>query len=207
MRHRGSVAWPRSERPRDTRLPANYDACVRSLERARALLARGRTELGCPVIGTTNLTDPAEKVMGWCLYDLGRPRTAAQVIEMQLARVPERAASAYGSRSPRPQTARSTAPAALGGSVLGLHPRAADRLRRSLRRNLRRYFVMGLRLDCDPAHATRLLTYFLIWMGTTMADHRTMRDRSFRVPATASVNRQPSTRLEGVRIPSLTGMP
>ncbi|MEV0407279.1 helix-turn-helix transcriptional regulator [Actinoallomurus sp. NPDC050550] len=72
-------------------LAGDYDACMRSLDQARAFLARHMDASGSPVIGTTNLTDPAEMVRGWCLYDLGRPRTAAQVIETQFARVPERA--------------------------------------------------------------------------------------------------------------------
>lgn len=72
-------------------LAGDYDACMRSLDAARAFLARHTETSGSPVIGTTNLTDPAEMVRGWCLYDLGRPRAAAQVIEAQLARVSERA--------------------------------------------------------------------------------------------------------------------
>lgn len=72
-------------------LASDYDACMRSLEQARNLLARDTPSSEGPVIGTTNLTDPAEMIRGWCLYDLGRPRAAAQVIETQLAQVPERA--------------------------------------------------------------------------------------------------------------------
>lgn len=72
-------------------LAGDYDACMRSLEQARSLLARRTEGSGTPVIGTTNLTDPAEMVKGWCLYDLGRPRAAAQIIETQLAQVPEQA--------------------------------------------------------------------------------------------------------------------
>ncbi|TMR37410.1 helix-turn-helix domain-containing protein [Actinomadura geliboluensis] len=72
-------------------LAGDYHACMRSLEQARALLACSGEGSGAPVIGTTNLTDPAEMVRGWCLYDLGRPRAAAQIIETQLAQVPEQA--------------------------------------------------------------------------------------------------------------------
>ena len=72
-------------------LAGDYDACMRTLEQARTLLARHKEDLDTPVIGTTNLSDPAEMVRGWCMYDLGRPRTAAQIIETQLAQVPEQA--------------------------------------------------------------------------------------------------------------------
>lgn len=72
-------------------LAGNYDACMRSLEQARSLLARDTPSSGSPVIGTTNLADPAEMIRGWCLYDLGRPLAAAEVIEEQLAQVAEQA--------------------------------------------------------------------------------------------------------------------
>lgn len=72
-------------------LAGDYDSCMRSLEQARTILAHSTPGSDAPVIGTTNLTDPAEMARGWCLYDLGRPRCAAEVIEEQLAQVPERA--------------------------------------------------------------------------------------------------------------------
>jgi transcriptional regulator with XRE-family HTH domain len=74
-------------------LAGDYDACMRSLESARTLLS-GQTpapDPGSPVIGTTNLADPAEMIRGWCLYDLGRPLAAAEIIGKQMARVPGRA--------------------------------------------------------------------------------------------------------------------
>jgi hypothetical protein len=71
-------------------LAGDHDTCMRRLDQARALLAH-HTDSDAPVIGTTNLTDPAEMVRGWCLYDLGRPRHAAEVIETQLTRVPQEA--------------------------------------------------------------------------------------------------------------------
>ncbi|MFJ4591266.1 MULTISPECIES: helix-turn-helix transcriptional regulator [unclassified Kitasatospora] len=59
-------------------------SCMRSLDRARHLLdsASGRTGTG-PVIGTSHLTDPAAMVTGWCLFDLGRPREAAEVFDRE----------------------------------------------------------------------------------------------------------------------------
>jgi transcriptional regulator with XRE-family HTH domain len=72
-------------------LAGNYDACMRNLERARTLLARHTPDSDAPVIGTSNLADPAEMIKGWCLYDLGRPRAAAEIIDRQMAHVPQQA--------------------------------------------------------------------------------------------------------------------
>lgn len=81
-------------------LAGDYDACMRALDSARALLHRPPEGPG-PVIGTTNLSDPAEMVRGWCLYDLGRPRAAAEVLDRQLRTVPGEALRTqvrYGAR-------------------------------------------------------------------------------------------------------------
>lgn len=75
-------------------LAGDYDACMRSLEQARGLLSRASPDSGAPIIGTTSLSDPAEMVTGWCLYDLGRPSAAAEVIGRQLVRVPQQAVRA-----------------------------------------------------------------------------------------------------------------
>lgn len=83
-------------------LAGAYDSSMRSLERARVLLARRTADSDGPVIGTTNLADPAEMIKGWCLHDLGRPQTAAEIIDIQLAQLPLRALRArvrYGVRS------------------------------------------------------------------------------------------------------------
>lgn len=83
-------------------LAGAYDSCMRSLERARALLACRAADSDGPVIGTTNLADPAEMIKGWCLHDLGRPQTAAGIIDSQLTQLPLRALRArvrYGVRS------------------------------------------------------------------------------------------------------------
>ncbi|MFC4059529.1 helix-turn-helix domain-containing protein [Planomonospora corallina] len=68
-------------------LAGDYEACMRALDRARTLLTRHVPDPDVPVIGTTNLTDPAEMITGWCLYDLGRPAEAAEIMEAQLKRV------------------------------------------------------------------------------------------------------------------------
>jgi transcriptional regulator with XRE-family HTH domain len=72
-------------------LAGNYDACMRSLDRAQSLLSCRLPDPDAPVLGTTNLADPAEMIRGWCLYDLGRPTAAAEVIGQQMAHVPPQA--------------------------------------------------------------------------------------------------------------------
>jgi transcriptional regulator with XRE-family HTH domain len=81
-------------------LAGDFDACMRCLERAREQLARHQQHQD-PVMGTTNLPDPAEMVTGWCLFDLGRPAQAAAVLDRQLTLVaPEalRTRVRYGAR-------------------------------------------------------------------------------------------------------------
>ncbi|NGO72658.1 helix-turn-helix domain-containing protein [Streptomyces boncukensis] len=83
-------------------LAADYDACMRCLDRARELLTRESDEgSGAPVIGTTALPDPVAMITGWCLYDLGRPREAATVLDRETARLPAdalRSQARYGLR-------------------------------------------------------------------------------------------------------------
>ncbi|MEU5975590.1 helix-turn-helix transcriptional regulator [Streptomyces sp. NPDC047315] len=60
--------------------------CVRALERARELLssdAGAAEDSGTPVLGTTHLLDPISMVTGWCLYDLGCPARAAEVLDRE----------------------------------------------------------------------------------------------------------------------------
>ncbi|MER8099351.1 helix-turn-helix transcriptional regulator [Kitasatospora sp. NPDC094016] len=63
-------------------------ACMRSLDRARQLLDSASARAGTgPVIGTSHLVDPAAMVTGWCLFDLGRPREAAEVFDRECLRI------------------------------------------------------------------------------------------------------------------------
>ncbi|MPY50243.1 helix-turn-helix transcriptional regulator [Streptomyces acidicola] len=85
-------------------LDGNYDACMRSLEQARVLLARAAAEAStadAPVLGTTHLDDPVSMITGWCLLDLGRPAQAAAVLDQQCARLSAgafRTRARYGAR-------------------------------------------------------------------------------------------------------------
>ncbi|MFJ9607473.1 helix-turn-helix domain-containing protein [Kitasatospora sp. NPDC101176] len=83
-------------------LAGNREACLRSLDRARRLLAAAADQDGgAPVLGTTTLADPAAVVTGWCLHDLGHPRRAAEVFDQEYPRIPAhavRSRARYGLR-------------------------------------------------------------------------------------------------------------
>ncbi|OON82409.1 helix-turn-helix domain-containing protein [Streptomyces tsukubensis] len=72
-------------------LGGEYDACMRALDQARELLARSTVEDGGPVLGPTHLGDPVSMITGWCLFDLGRPSQAGQVLDRELLTVPAHA--------------------------------------------------------------------------------------------------------------------
>jgi transcriptional regulator with XRE-family HTH domain len=71
-------------------LAGAYDRCRRALDRAATLLdSTDATPPGQPVLGTTTVADPVAMVTGWCLYDLGRPRRAVELLRSELASVPD----------------------------------------------------------------------------------------------------------------------
>jgi len=69
-------------------LNGDHGACLRSLDRAAALLdaARGEPASG-PVLGSANTLDPVSLATGWSLYDLGQPAKAADVLDREVARI------------------------------------------------------------------------------------------------------------------------
>lgn len=70
-------------------LAGDYDQCMRALDRAaRHLSSAAREGQDGPVIGTSHVQDPVSVVTGWCLYDLGRPKEAAEVLDREVARIP-----------------------------------------------------------------------------------------------------------------------
>ncbi|MEU3324990.1 helix-turn-helix transcriptional regulator [Streptomyces albus] len=71
-------------------LLGDHSACMKALDRARALLSQPDRS-GAPVIGTTNLSDPVSMITGWCLHDLGRPQRAAEILDEQVSRLPAHA--------------------------------------------------------------------------------------------------------------------
>lgn len=77
--------------------------CLRALERAARLLARtdSAKSSAAPQLGTSAIPDPVAMSTGWCLHELGRSQEAAEVIGVELARVPRqshRARARYGTR-------------------------------------------------------------------------------------------------------------
>jgi hypothetical protein len=72
-------------------LAGDRDACLRCLESARRLLVLVPSDPAAPTLGSMNLTDPVAMITGWCLYDLGRPGEAAEVLDREIALVPSHA--------------------------------------------------------------------------------------------------------------------
>ncbi|RBM18550.1 helix-turn-helix domain-containing protein [Streptomyces sp. PT12] len=72
-------------------LSGDYGACMRSLDRARELLALDRPDPGAPVIGASHVPDVVSMYTGWCLHHLGHPGRAAEVLARETARVPAHA--------------------------------------------------------------------------------------------------------------------
>ncbi|MGH3815789.1 MAG: helix-turn-helix domain-containing protein [Pseudonocardiaceae bacterium] len=64
-------------------LAGAYSECHRALERADVLLDRAAGGSG-PVLGSSTVTNPVSLSTAWCLYDLGRPAQAAELLDRQL---------------------------------------------------------------------------------------------------------------------------
>ncbi|MFE7117109.1 helix-turn-helix domain-containing protein [Streptomyces sp. NPDC057654] len=79
----------------------DHDACMRSLDRSRELLALDAADPSSPVIGASHLPDVVSMFTGWCLYELGHPRRAAEALDRETARLPAdalRTRARYGVR-------------------------------------------------------------------------------------------------------------
>ncbi|AUS77418.1 XRE family transcriptional regulator [Actinoalloteichus sp. AHMU CJ021] len=68
-------------------LAGDHTGCHRALDRSRELFARQEDNEG-PVLGTTTVADVAEMTAGWCLFELGRPAQAVEVLEKQVEALP-----------------------------------------------------------------------------------------------------------------------
>lgn len=76
-------------------LAGDYSSCRRALDRAADLLARGKAhESAEPVLGPSAVVDPVAMASGWCMYDLGRPREAAEILDREIKHVPPEAVRA-----------------------------------------------------------------------------------------------------------------
>ncbi|MHC3427105.1 MULTISPECIES: helix-turn-helix domain-containing protein [unclassified Streptomyces] len=102
--------------------------CRRSLDKARELLDRDDARSGAePVIGTTHVEDPAAMTSGWCLYDLGRPAAAAEILDRECRRLPPhalRTRARYGFRRSLAHAASGEVEQActIAGELLGVMP-------------------------------------------------------------------------------------
>ncbi|HEY8985888.1 MAG TPA: helix-turn-helix transcriptional regulator [Streptomyces sp.] len=72
-------------------LAGDGKACLNGLDRARAFLAQGENAADTLVLGPTHVTDPVSLATGWCLYDLGDHRKAAEVLDRECLRIPPHA--------------------------------------------------------------------------------------------------------------------
>jgi transcriptional regulator with XRE-family HTH domain len=73
-------------------LAGSYYQCRAALDRAEALLASAPAQAdGRPPLGSTTTPNLVAWVTGWCLHDLGHPRRALNLLQLELASVPEHA--------------------------------------------------------------------------------------------------------------------
>lgn len=73
-------------------LAGDYGRCQRALDRGAVLIeSASAADDGGPVLGTTTIADVVAMVTGWCLHDLGRTRPAIELLERELASVPDHA--------------------------------------------------------------------------------------------------------------------
>ncbi|NEC08690.1 helix-turn-helix transcriptional regulator [Streptomyces sp. SID7909] len=102
--------------------------CLRGLDNARELLHRDGAESGVgPALGTTHVSDPAAMTTGWCMYDLGRPAAAAEILDRECRRLPAhalRTRARYGFRRSLAHAAAGEVEhaCAIAGELLGVMP-------------------------------------------------------------------------------------
>ncbi|MFJ9428854.1 helix-turn-helix domain-containing protein [Streptomyces sp. NPDC101490] len=147
-------------------LIGNERDCLHSLDRARELLASDDARSGTePVIGTTHVSDPAAMTTGWCLYDLGRPRAAAEILDRECRRLPPhalRTRARYGFRRALAHAASGEVEhaCAIAGEFLGVMPAVPSATVNSdvrrLTRELSRFRSSQAVHDLQPALARAL---------------------------------------------------
>ncbi|GGM40214.1 hypothetical protein GCM10012275_09000 [Longimycelium tulufanense] len=93
-------------------LACDYDECWRALDRATVLLDdAGEHAHGDLVVGSASVTGSglSAVVAGWCLHDLGRPHRAGDILDQQLAHVPDTARRVHARFGARRALAYATA--------------------------------------------------------------------------------------------------
>ena len=82
-------------------IAGDYDACFRALDHAAGLLRKPADRDHGPIMGTSNVADPVGMATGWCLFDLGQPAEAVEILRRELDLIPAhalRARSRFGAR-------------------------------------------------------------------------------------------------------------
>lgn len=137
----------------------DYDACMRSLDRARELLAKDSSDSVQPIIGASHLPDVVSMFTGWCLQELGRPEQAAETLEVQTAHLPDHALRSRSRYGVRQALAHATAgdidqacsvARSLLGSVALVHSATITADLHRLARTLRRHPGVSAVRELDP---------------------------------------------------------
>jgi hypothetical protein len=87
-------------------LANDRDACFRALDLSHELLRRTPADSSAarPVVGSATVEDHVAMATGWCLFDLGQPRDAADILSKEVRRLPgaaHRSRARYGIRLAR----------------------------------------------------------------------------------------------------------
>lgn len=114
------------------------------------------------MIGTTHVSDPAAMTTGWCLHDLGHPKAAAEVLDLECRRLPPQALrtrARYGFRRSLAHAASGEVEhaCAIAGELLGVMPAVPSATVNSdvrrLARELSRFRSSRAVRDLQPALA------------------------------------------------------
>ena len=84
-------------------LAGDFTACLRALDRASELFAQAAADppSAAPILGSSSGSDEIRLALGWSLFDLGRPREAAAMLDQHLVSIPpvsRRARARFGVR-------------------------------------------------------------------------------------------------------------
>ncbi|WP_053724499.1 helix-turn-helix domain-containing protein [Streptomyces sp. WM6378] len=81
-RVRGLAAQHRAQ---SLAVTGEHSAAMRSLDQARELLAADNARSDTPTLGASHVPDVVAMYTGWCLYELGRPGQAAELLDRETA--------------------------------------------------------------------------------------------------------------------------
>jgi tetratricopeptide (TPR) repeat protein len=90
-------------------LLGDRDTCLRALDRSARLLDEAAGAPGALMLGTWRTPDTTVMARGWCMFDLGRPAEAAELLEPGIAGFPDGASRARARYALRTALAHATA--------------------------------------------------------------------------------------------------